>query len=304
MGRTAVLAALAALVALALASPALAQKSKGPTAPTNLRVTDQSGRSVSLAWDAARSSSSNWWYCVQSSGAGCFRVDPPKTTFTHPSLWPGSTYTFTVVALDKNGNRSAPSNAVTVTIPPDTTPPTPPVLSVTSVLPTRVSVAWTASTDETQVSYTLLVDGAPYRGGMFIGAFSRTVLYLETGSTHTFRVLARDWFGNTASSEELTVTTPPANDAVAPGAPANLRFSSETSVPEIWLDWDAAVDNADPPGAVMYEVFINGVLVSSGIGNVEDIVYCAVTGANAITVRAVDTSGNAGPFSNEIVLVC
>ena len=242
--------------------------------------------------------------CVQSSGAGCFHVDPPKTTFTHPSLWPGSTYTFTVVTVDKNGNRSAPSNAVTVTIPPDTMPPSAPVLSVTSVLPIRVSVAWTAATDSTQVVYTLLVDGAPYNGGFFAGAFSRTVLYLEPGSTHTFQVRVSDWFGNTSVSNVETVTLPAATDAVAPGAPSNLRFSSETSVPELWLDWDAAVDNADPPGQLMYEVFVNGVLTSSGIANDEDIVYCAVIGLNAIRVRAVDTSGNEGPFSNEIAIVC
>jgi len=294
---------LVALLALAFASPAVAQKSKAPTAPTNLRVTAVGEASVSLAWDASKSSASSWWYCVQSSGVGCIRVDPPKTTLTRPAI-PGQTYTYTVVALDKNGNRSAPSNAVTVTIPPDTTPPTTPVLSVTSVLPIRVSLAWTASTDTTsQVFYTLLVDGAPYFSGQ-IGALSRTVIYLEPGSTHTYQVLVRDRFGNTAASNVLTVTQPPANDATPPSAPANLRFSSETSVPEIWLDWDAATDNLDPPGDLMYEVFVNGVLVSSGIGNVEDIVYCAVTGANAVTVRSVDTSGNAGPFSNEIVLVC
>jgi hypothetical protein len=266
-------------------------------------VTAIGDKSVSLAWDASKSSASSWWYCVQSSGVGCIRVDPPKTTLTRPA-WPGTTYTYTVVAIDKNGNRSAPSNAVTVTIPPDTTAPTEPVLSLASVLPIRASFAWTASTDNvTQVYYTLLVDGSPYFSGL-IGALSRTVLYLEPGSTHTYQVLARDAFGNTAESNVLTVTQPAANDAVAPGAPSNLRFSSETSIPELWLDWDAAVDNADAPGQLMYEVFVNGVRVSSAIGYDEDIVYCAVTGLNAISVRAVDTSGNEGPFSNEIAIVC
>lgn len=301
--RKALPALLVGLLALAFASPALAQKSKAPTAPTNLRVTAVGEASVSLAWDASKSSASSWWYCVQSSGFGCIRVDPPQTTLTRPA-WPGQTYTYTVVALDKNGNRSAPSNAVTVTIPPDTTAPIEPVLSLTSVLPIRASFAWTASTDNvTQVFYTLLVDGSPYFSGL-IGALSRTVLYLEPGSTHTYQVLARDPFGNTAGSNVLTVTQPAANDATPPGAPGNLRFSSETSVPEIWLDWDAAVDNADAPGELMYEVFVNGTLVSSGIGNDEDIVYCLDTGSNAIRVRAVDTSGNAGPLSNEIVLIC
>jgi hypothetical protein len=53
-----------------------------------------------------------------------------------------------------------------------------------------------------------------------------------------------------------------------------------------------------------YEVFVNGTRASAGIGNVDDIVYCTANGPNTIAVRAIDTSGNASPFSNEIVFVC
>ena len=132
------LSTLVLVLALALSSAATAagKPSSSPKAPTNLRVTAVGEKSVSLAWDAGSGgSSSNWWYCVQSSGAGCFRVDPPRTTFTHPSLTPGKTFTFSVVVVSSNGQRSAPSNSVTVTIPPDTTPPTTPELSVTALFP-------------------------------------------------------------------------------------------------------------------------------------------------------------------------
>jgi hypothetical protein len=55
----------------------------------------------------------------------------------------------------------------------------------------------------------------------------------------------------------------------------------------------------------MYEVFVNGVLANSGnIGITEAIVDCTAAGPNTFKVRAVDASGNAGPFSNEIVLLC
>ena len=134
----------------------------GPKAPTNLRITASSATSISLAWDAASSKSSSWWYCIQRDGLGCIRVDPPKTTFTFPNLWPGTTFNYSVVAIDANGNRSAPSNTVTYTTPPDTTPPSAPTLSVTGLWPTRVALAWTQSTDNvSQVFVTLLVDGSP-----------------------------------------------------------------------------------------------------------------------------------------------
>jgi Fibronectin type III domain len=261
-------------------------------------------RSYRIAWDAAKSGSTNWWYCVQSDGAGCFRVDPPQTTFTHPSLWPGTTYTFTVITVDSNGRRSAPSNAVTYTTPPDTSPPSAPVLSTTSVFPTRIGLSWTASVDNrTQVSYTLVVDGSPFFGGL-IGYRSVVVPYLSPSSTHVFKVVARDYFGNSPESNVLTVTTPPATEGIPPNAPTNLRLSSETSAPEIWLDWDPASDNFDPPGELLYEVFVNGTRASTGIGNIEDIVHWVDTGPNTIAVRAMDTSGNVSPFSNEIVFDC
>ena len=293
------------VLALVLSAPAVAASKPGssPKAPTNLRVTAVGPTSVSLAWDAG-SGSGTWWYCVQSGGAGCFRVDPPRTTFTHPMLTPGATYTFSVVVVASNGQRSAPSNSVTVTIPPDTTPPTTPVLSVTRVLPTRVTLTWTTSKDNTgQVSTTLYVDGAAYFGPV-LGYNGLVIPYLAPGSTHTFQVIAHDRFGNSAPSNTETVTLPPPNDAVAPSAPSNLTFSSETSPPEAWLDWTAATDNLDPQAELLYEVFVNGTLASTGIGNVEDIVYCTLTGPNTIKVRAVDTSGNASAFSNELVFVC
>jgi chitodextrinase len=291
------------LVFISAAAGAL-PKATSPSAPTNLRVTAIGTTSVSVAWDASSNKSSSWWYCVQSSGAGCFRVDPPQTTFTHPALWPGATYTYTVVAIDSNGRRSAPSNAVTFTIPRDTTPPSAPVLSAVSVFPTRITLGWTRSVDNaTQVSYTLLVDGTPSNIPS-IGSSGATLLYQEPASTHVFQVVARDSFGNAAESNTLAVTTPPANDSTPPSAPTNLRLSSESSPPEAWLDWDGSVDNGDPPSQILYEVYVNDVLASSGIGNVDDIVYCTLTGENRIAVRAVDTSGNASAFSNEIVFGC
>jgi chitodextrinase len=53
---------------------------QAPTTPTNLRITASSATSISLAWNPSTDNSTNWWYCVQTNGAGCFRVDPPQTT--------------------------------------------------------------------------------------------------------------------------------------------------------------------------------------------------------------------------------
>lgn len=307
--RTALAACLAALVVLFLATAAPAGRTPGdktpPKGPTNLRLTATGPTSASLAWDAASAKSSNWWYCVRRDGLGCIRVEKTQTTISFSRLWQGTTFNWSVIAIDANGNKSAPSNTVTYTTPPDTTPPSPaPTVSATGVWPTRIGVAWTASTDDvTQVWYSLAVDGAPFPAGQ-IGWLSSLLLYLEPGSTHTFQVTARDHFGNATTGNLLTVTTPEVTDVDAPTAPTNLRLSSETSAPEIWLDWDPSTDDTDPQAVLGYDVLVNGVRDHTAIGAAETILYCPVTGPFTITVRAVDTSGNVSGPSNELDFVC
>ena len=301
----AVVASVLAFV-LVSAAPAVAA-GKGPSAPTNLRITASSDTSISLAWDPAKAgSTSNWWYCVQKEGQGCFRVDPPKTTFTMTGLLPNRTTTWTVVAIDRNGNRSAPSNAVTHTTPPDTTAPSPaPVLSLTSVFPTRISVAWTASKDNlSQVWYSLFVNGSPTIVDA-IGLRGYPLLYLTPSTTYSFRVTARDAYGNTVESNVLSVTTPPVTDFTPPTAPTNLRLGFQSDPPEAWLNWDPSIDDTDPQSQILYEVYLNGVLTNDGVvGGLETVAFCRAPGSTEIVLRAVDTSGNRSGPSNPIQFPC
>jgi chitodextrinase len=278
---------------------------QAPTTPTNLRITASSATSISLAWNASTDNSTNWWYCVQVDGAGCYRVNPPQTTFTHPKLAPNRTTTWTVVALDSAGNRSGSSNSVTYTTPPDVTPPSPPpTLTATAVYPTRISVSWTASVDNvTQVFYTLFVDASPYLET--IGSRAATVLYLSPSTTYEFKVDARDGYGNIAQSNVLSVTTPAKTDNVAPTPPTNLRFSSETAPPEAWLNWDQSTDDTDPQSQILYEVYLNGERFDDGvIGYGSTVTYCRAEGPTEIVLRAVDTSGNVSAPSNALLFSC
>jgi chitodextrinase len=272
-----------------------------PTAPTSLRITASTSTSISLAWNASTDNSSNWWYCVRRDGEGCFRVNPPQTTFTFPKLWPSTTFNYSVIAIDATGNRSGSSNTVSYTTPPDVTPPTAPTLSVTAVLPTRITLSWTKSVDNvSQVWSTLVADGSPYSGSE-IGSNGLTVLDLAPSTTHEYKVVVRDAFGNTAESNVVSVTTPAATDNVPPTAPTNLRLSSESAAPEIWLDWDQSTDDTDPQSQIMYDVYLNGEPEHAAIGYGETIVYCRGEGPNTIAIRAVDSSGNVSAFSNQIV---
>ncbi len=294
--------ALALVVNLATASAARAPRDRtAPTTPTNLRITASGPTSISIAWNASTDNSSNWWYCVQRDGLGCFRVDPPQTTFTLSKLWPNSTYNYSVVAIDAAGNRSGRSNTVTHKTPPDTTPPTAPTLSVNAVWPTRISVSWTQSVDNlTQVWYTLLVNGSPYGADLIgyrssdgPGPLARDDILVQGLGPRPVR--------KHHQSNVVSVTTPAVTDTVPPSAPTNLRLSSESDVPEIWLDWDQSTDDTDPQSQIMYDVYLNGVPEHAAIGYGETVVYCRGEGPNTIVVRAVDTSGNISAPSNQIV---
>ena len=316
MSRRTVFAALVFALALVVVATASAKRPPPPPpppppptdggagAPSNLRITDSSDTSISLAWDAAKGSSTSWWYCVVRNGEGCLRVDPPNTTFSLTKLWPGRTTTYTVVTVDTNGNRSAPSNSVTHTTPPDTNPPSPaPVVSLQNAWPTRITVSWTLARDElTQTFHTLFMDGAPISEA-FLSSW--TVFYLEPESTHTLQLKARDYFGNTVESNVLSVTTPPKAENVPPTAPTNLRFTFQTDPPELWLEWDPSTDNSDPQGLILYEIYLNGILTrDGGIGGPNGIAYCRDLGPTTVVLRAVDTSGNRSGPSNELNIDC
>jgi Fibronectin type III domain len=276
----------------------------GSSGPTNLRITASSDYSISLAWDAAKSGSTSWWYCVVRNGEGCLRVDPPTTTLSLSRLWPGRTTTYTVVSVSSNGSRSAPSNSVTHTTPPDTTPPSPaPVVSLQNAWPTRITVSWTLARDElSQTWHDLYIDGVVHFEA-FLTPW--TILYLDPESTHTFQVKARDYFGNTVASNVLSVTTPAKTDNIAPSPPSNLRFSSETAPPELWLRWDASTDDTDSQNLILYETYLNGVLVPDGnVGGDNTIAYCRDIGPTTVVLRAVDTSGNRSGPSNELNIDC
>ena len=311
MPRRTVLAAVALALALVAVSAAPAKKPPPPgggggsSAPTNLRITASSDTSISLAWDAAKGSSTSWWYCVVRNGEGCLRVDPPQTTLSLSRLWPGRTTTYTVVTVDSSGRRSAPSNSVTHTTPPDTTPPSPaPVLTAQAVDPTRITVSWTQAVDNiSQTFHTLLVDGRPVTEA-FLSTW--TVFYLEPQSTHTFSVTARDYFGNSVESNLLTVTTTAKTDNVAPTAPTDLRFNTVLTVPpELWLEWAPSTDDTDSQALILYETYLNGVLVPDGlVGGTNTIAYCRDIGPTTVVLRAVDTSGNRSGPSNVMNITC
>ena len=297
-----VLGIVAALVwgLLLVAAPASAAVDRASlTTPTNLRITGTTANSVSLAWDPS-TGSSTFWYCVQTSGSGCIRVDPPTTTLTRTFSLSNTTFTFSVYAVDAAGNRSANSNTVSFTTQADTTPPGPaPVVSVTKLLPTRATLTWPPAVDDfgSQIWYTLFVNGSPYL--VDFSPTSSTLLTLTPQTTYVFQVAVRDRDRNVATGPPLVVTTPAKTDEQAPTTPTGLRADTPDGL-DLELSWNASTDDTDPQSEIRYDVYLDGVLAAVGLG-AHTVASCTSDAPVAIFVRAVDTSGNVSEPSETLI---
>ena len=215
-----------------------------------------------------------------------------QTSFTWTTnLEPRSTYSFFVYAIDAAGNKSSNSNAVTIRLPNDTTPPSTPTLSVTDLGPTHVTLLPAATDDGPYIWYTLFRDGASFVAQT--REIPITAYLLEPATTYTFAAQSRDFGGNvSAVSSPMSVTTPPANpnDTTPPSVPTNLS-EDHWDDGEINLRWTASTDDTDPQAFIRYDVFVNGVLGDIAVGRTRSIVY-GVDGINTIAVIAKDSAGN------------
>ncbi|HEY0240542.1 MAG TPA: PQQ-dependent sugar dehydrogenase [Friedmanniella sp.] len=199
-------------------SATLPADTEPPTAPSDLVASDLTCRSVTLTWQPAQDGGTFApWYDVYHDGQFLESVQGTAgpATFT-ATVIPGVTWGLYVNARDAAGNVGAASPSVPVTPPvcaADTTPPTSPTgVRALVVGGTGVRVSWSPSTDANGVRYYFV-----QRDGATVGRLTGTASTatettfldsgLAAGSTHTYRVLARDpQFNTSAPSAAASVT--------------------------------------------------------------------------------------------------
>jgi chitodextrinase len=179
-----------------------------PSAPTGLATGAVTSTQVQLAWTASTDDVGVVKYRVYRDSG--FLGESATTGYTDGTVLAGTTYTYTVSAVDAAGNESPPSAGLPVTTAagPDTTPPTQPTgLAVGSVTASQVPLSWTASTDNVGVAKYRV-----YRNNGFLGE-STTTAYTDStvvaSTPYTYTVSAVDAAGNeSAQSAAVSVTTP------------------------------------------------------------------------------------------------
>jgi chitodextrinase len=211
---------------------------QAPTASTDLTATAVSASRVTLAWTAATDNVGVAGYHVFRDGGTTPIATLTGTSFADTGLTAGTSHTYTVSAFDAAGNESAPSAPASATtlVSSDTQAPTAPTnLAATAVSASRVTLLWTASTDNVGVTgYNIFRDGGATPIAMVTGtSFSDTGL--ATGSTHSYTVLAFDAAGNqsaqSATASATTLTPPATATPTAPAATATPTALPATSTP-------------------------------------------------------------------------
>ena len=180
-----------------------------PTNPANLQATVVGATSVNFTWSGSTDDSGVVRYDVYRDGrlVGSSLI----AEFSNTGLSPSTDYQFTVVAVDGAGNRSIPSDVLTLTTDvalemDDQAPTTPGYLHSMGKTTQSVSLMWNASDDNSDdVRYLVFRDGVQF-------ATTEMTMLMDTnrepGTTYQYAVVAVDETGNrSAASNELTVTT-------------------------------------------------------------------------------------------------
>jgi hypothetical protein len=254
-----------------------------PTAPSNVRVLAVTPDTVTIAFTGSTDDVGLKWYVARVEGVRQQATTSPGGTQIG-GLKSNTTYSLTVVAEDKAGNVSAPSEPVSATTA-SWTPPT--NLRVTSASGGTVSLAWDGPSNMRD----------PYRFPVYDGGRGEVISRVQAGTmqrlapgTHVFTVKAMHSSGDLSpASNPVTVTVAPrGSDQTAPTAPQNVFVSEEQDAYQFVTTWDPSTDNVDPAPA--YDV------LQAWGGDLFTIRY-AVSGTRyrglwSSAVRAVDQAGN------------
>jgi hypothetical protein len=292
-------ACLVLLATTVLAAPK--QDRQAPTRPTNLRVTAVGAYTASLARTPSTDNGGFHYVICCSPNGNSQNVPAPASgaVFT-AGLEPNRAFSLRVYAVDAANNWSQPSNPVSGTTTADTVPPTTPAVSVVDVGARYVSLLWSATDNGPNLWYDVFMNGSPIR--IATRDSSAIVPLLAPSTAYTFAVRARDFVNQTSPvSDPVAATTlaPNPDDGTPPTTPR--LGPGYVSGCEVQLVWTESTDDFDPPFAIEYEVYLNGVHVdSTALRDTRRVVYADRNGVNTFAVAAVDSAGNRSALSNEV----
>ena len=295
-------------VNLSTASTAVAFSASVPTAPTTPAAAFLSSTSATVSWKAATVAANApaiTAYNVLNNGVVVATAASTATSVAVTGLTVGTTYSFTVVAVNGEGS-SAASTAVTYA---NTVPNAPTGVTTAPVSATSVKVSWTAATvtatSQPVKSYSLYNGTTLLQSGI-TGTTVTLTTGITAGTTYAFNVVAVSNNGNSLPSASVTYadSVPTAPAAPTLGTVTRNAPTTTSTTDTVVINWAAV---AAPAGqTVTYKVDYSTTAAFTTVTSVTGITGTTTTftavarGTAAATptstayfrVTAVDTVGS------------
>ncbi|HZT44988.1 MAG TPA: hypothetical protein VFA24_02315 [Gaiellaceae bacterium] len=264
-----------------------------PGAPPGLQAAaSPSPPSVALSWGAAPDDVGAVSYRVYRNAVLVATVS--TTSWTDTSAAGGTTYTYSVRALDAAGNLG---DASSVAVALDVAPPQPPASLSAQWLagPSRVELSWPAAVDDVGVvAYEVSRDGA-LLGSTFATSFVDSGI--SPARTYSYSVVATDAAGNRSAPAAASVTTP--GDVSAPSTPTGLTSTAASAPTRVNLAWAPSTDDV---GVTAYRVYRDGAVIAT-VGTTAYTDAAVVRRKSyGYAVSALDAAGNESPLSPVVVV--
>jgi len=287
-----------------------------PSAPGTLTASAAGVTAVNLSWGAATETGGTiaQYLIERCQGAGCSNfaqigtASAPTTSFADSGLTGSSSYSYRVRAKDASGNTGPYSNSATA-VTAAATPGAPAALAASAAGSAQINLTWSAATETGGTIAQYLIErcqGAGCSSFTQVGT-ATTLAFSDTGlsaaTAYSYRVRAKDTVGTTGpySNVASASTAAAAPTISAPGA----LTASATSATQVTLSWGAATET----GGTLSQYLIER-CQGAGCSSFTQVGTTAVpattftdSGLTAGTsysyrVRAQDTAGNTGPYSN------
>ena len=222
--------------------------SQAPTVPANLAASNVTGTSLTLSWAASTDNVGVSAYEVYRNGT-LINDNVAGTSLNVTGLSCATAFTFTVLAKDAAGNKSAQSsdlNVTTLVCTDSQAPTTPTNLLLNNLTANSLMLSWTASTDNVGVTGYEVYQNGVLLNGTLTGT-SLAVNNLACGTAYTFTVLAKDAVGNKSS---LSAAASATTLACPPNQATGSEMIYDESLNANWQEWGWAITpnyaNANP----------------------------------------------------------
>lgn len=175
-----------------------------PSVPTNLAAVVASSTEIDLSWTASTDNVAVANYQVFRGGV--LIASPATTTYADTGLTPGTSYSYTVLAVDTSSNASAQTSPVATS-----TIALAVISNISSGTPTTTAATITWTTDQnsnSQVVYGLTTGyGLASSTASLVTSHSIIVSGLVASTTYQYEVVSTNGGGSTSTSTNQTFTT-------------------------------------------------------------------------------------------------